>query len=42
MHADEKASAGVAYSAGKRSLAGCYMELHAVTKTNATPGVFRR
>ena len=42
VHAEVKSNQNALYSAGKKSLADCYMELHAVTRKNATPRVVRK
>jgi hypothetical protein len=42
VHAKEKLEINQSYSAGHESLDGCYLELHAETKTNSKPKVFQR
>lgn len=40
VHAEEESEA--VFSAGKRSLRDCYLQLHAVTQKDGTPKVFQR
>lgn len=42
VHAEEKTDEQALFSAGKRSLNNCYLQLHAVTQKDETPKVFRR
>ncbi len=42
VHAREKSEINKLYSAGHESLNGCYLQLHAETKTNSKPTVFKR
>jgi len=42
VHAEETSNRGALFSAGKRSLADCYLQLHAVTQRGGNPKVFQR